>query len=159
MPPPAVLSAHPHRWRVGPHLRRSSPPCRSSVVVSDYTQMDRILKDERNYILQMIKKIKASKCNVLLLQKSILRDAVTDLAEHYLAKANILLVKDIDREDIEFISKTLGCVPVAHVDHLTEDKLANAALVEEVPVGTGKASRPTLRPTRPCRADLARGGF
>ena len=44
----------------------------------------RILKEERNYILQMIKKIRASGCNVLLIQKSILRDAVTDLSLHYL---------------------------------------------------------------------------
>lgn len=46
----------------------------------------RILKEERNYILQMIKKIRASGCNVLLIQKSILRDAVTDLSLHYLVR-------------------------------------------------------------------------
>ena len=56
------------------------------MVVSDYQQMDRILKEERNYIISLIKKIKASGCNVLLIQKSILRDAVTDLSLHYLAK-------------------------------------------------------------------------
>ena len=44
----------------------------------------RVLKEERNYILQMIKKIRASGANVLLIQKSILRDAVTDLSLHYL---------------------------------------------------------------------------
>lgn len=43
-----------------------------------------MLKEERNYILQMIKKIRASGANVLLIQKSILRDAVTDLSLHYL---------------------------------------------------------------------------
>lgn len=47
-------------------------------------QMDRILKEERNYILQMVKKIRASGANVLLIQKSILRDATTDLSLHYL---------------------------------------------------------------------------
>jgi hypothetical protein len=47
-------------------------------------QMDRVYKEERNYILGMVKKIKASGCNVLLIQKSILRDAVTDLSLHYL---------------------------------------------------------------------------
>ena len=49
--------------------------------------MDRILKEERNYILQMVKKIRASGANVLLIQKSILRDAVTDLSLHYLVCA------------------------------------------------------------------------
>lgn len=50
----------------------------------------RILKEERNYILQMIKKIRASGCNVLLIQKSILRDAVTDLSLHYLVPSPFL---------------------------------------------------------------------
>jgi T-complex protein 1 subunit delta len=99
-----------------------SPPktdMENSVVVSDYAQMDRILKEERNYIIGLIKKIKASGCNVLLIQKSILRDATTDLALHYLAKAKILVVRDVERDDVEFISKTLNCQPVAHVDQLT----------------------------------------
>lgn len=64
-----------------------SPPktdLENNVIISDYAQMDRILKEERNYILQMIKKIRATGCNVLLIQKSILRDAVTELSLHYL---------------------------------------------------------------------------
>lgn len=48
--------------------------------------MDRVYKEERNYILSLVKKVKASGCNVLLIQKSILRDAVTDLALHYLVR-------------------------------------------------------------------------
>lgn len=47
-----------------------------------------MLQEERNYILQMVKKIKASGANVLLIQKSILRDAVTDLSLHYLVRAD-----------------------------------------------------------------------
>ena len=50
----------------------------------------RVLKEERNYILQMIKKIRASGANVLLIQKSILRDAVTDLSLHYLVMLGVL---------------------------------------------------------------------
>ena len=45
----------------------------NQVVVSDYTQMDRVLKEERQYILDICKKIKKAGCNVLLIQKSILR--------------------------------------------------------------------------------------
>mmetsp|Transcript_70078 Transcript_70078/g.222130 ORF Transcript_70078/g.222130 Transcript_70078/m.222130 type:complete len:268 (+) Transcript_70078:214-1017(+) len=100
--------------------------------------MDRILKEERNYILSMVKKIKASGCNVLLIQKSILRDAVTDLSLHYLAKAKILVIRDVERDDIEFVSKTLNCMPVAHIDHMKPEKLGKAALVQEVQVGNGK---------------------
>jgi T-complex protein 1 subunit delta len=45
----------------------------NQVVVSDYSQMDRILREERQYLLNICKKIKKAGCNVLLIQKSILR--------------------------------------------------------------------------------------
>ncbi|BAF26968.1 T-complex protein 1 subunit delta [Oryza sativa Japonica Group] len=121
-----------------------SPPktdIEHSVVVSDYAQMDRILREERNYILGMVKKIKASGCNVLLIQKSILRDSVTDLSLHYLAKAKIMVVKDVERDEIEFITKTLNCMPIASIEHLREDKLGHAHLVEEISVGDGNNNK------------------
>ncbi|KAM3268783.1 T-complex protein 1 subunit delta [Capsicum baccatum] len=117
-----------------------SPPktdIEQSIVVSDYTQMDRILKEERNYILGMIKKIKATGCNVLLIQKSILRDAVTELSLHYLSKAKIMVIKDVERDEIEFITKTLSSLPIANIDHFRAEKLGHADLVEEISLGDG----------------------
>ena len=70
----------------------------NNVVVHDYTAMDRILKEERKYILELVKKITNTGCNVLLIQKSILRDAVNDLALHFLSKKNVMVIKDIDRD-------------------------------------------------------------
>jgi len=70
----------------------------NNVVVHDYTAMDRILKEERKYILDLVKKLTATGCNVLLIQKSILRDAVNELALHFLAKKNVMVIKDIDRD-------------------------------------------------------------
>jgi len=97
----------------------------------------------RNYILQLVKKIKASGCNVLLIQKSILRDATSDLSLHYLAKAKILVIRDIERDEVEHIAKTLCLQPVAHVDSMTPAKLGTAALVEEVPCGSGRVVQVT----------------
>lgn len=76
----------------------------NSVIVDDYQQIDRILKEERAYILNLLKPIIKSGCNTLLIQKSILRDAVNELSLHYLAKKNIMVIKDIDRTEIEFIA-------------------------------------------------------
>lgn len=78
--------------------------------------MDRILKEERKYIIELVKKIVKSGANVLLVQKSILRDAVNELSLHFLAKKGILVIKDVEREDVEFICKTIKAVPVAHID-------------------------------------------
>ena len=37
------------------------------------------------------------------------RDAVNEMALHFLAKMKILVVRDIEREDIEFVCKVRNC--------------------------------------------------
>lgn len=106
-----------------------------SVVVSNDAAMDRVIAQEKKYILQLVKKISETKCNVLLIQKSILRDAVTELALHFLAKKKIMVVKEIEREDVEFICKSLGTTPIAHIDQFTADKLGHAKTCEEASPG------------------------
>lgn len=121
-----------------------SPPktdVENSVIVQDYAAMDRILREERQYILGLCKKIKASGANVLLIQKSILRDAVTELSLHFLAKLKIMVVTDIERGEVEFVCKSLGCLPVASIDALKADKLGKVDLVEEISLGSDKAVR------------------
>ncbi|KAJ1495716.1 chaperonin Cpn60/TCP-1 family [Baffinella frigidus] len=130
-----------------------SPPktdIENTVVISDYQQMDRILKEERNYIADLCKKIAKTGCNVILLQKSILRDAITDLGLHFLAKLKIMLVRDIERDEIEFICKTLQCVPIASPDGLKAEKLGKADLVEEFSTSDGKIIKVT-GVMKPCR--------
>lgn len=80
----------------------------NNIIVTDYTQMDRIMKEERQYILNIVKAVKKAGCNVLLIQKSILRDAVNDLALHYFNKMKIMVIKDIERSEVEFICKVMS---------------------------------------------------
>ncbi|XP_067296913.1 T-complex protein 1 subunit delta [Pseudorasbora parva] len=111
----------------------------NQIVVSDYAQMDRVLREERAYILNLIKQIKKAGCTVLLIQKSILRDALSDLALHFLNKMKIMVIKDIEREEIEFICKTIGTKPIAHIDQFLPEMLGTAELAEEVSLdGSGK---------------------
>jgi T-complex protein 1 subunit delta len=104
----------------------------NTVIVQDYAAMDRILREERKYILQQCKQIKKCGANVVLIQKSILRDAYNELSLHFLAKMDILVVTDIDRTDVDFICRTLGCTPVAQSEQLTSDKLGTAQLVTDI---------------------------
>lgn len=104
----------------------------NTVIVQDYAAMDRILREERKYILQQCKVIKKSGCNVLLIQKSILRDAYNELSLHFLAKMDIMVVTDIERNDIDFICRTLGCIPISQSDQMTSDKLGTAEYVSDV---------------------------
>jgi len=110
----------------------------NSVVVNDYAAMDRILRDERKYLLEMCKKIKKIGINVLLIQKSILRDAYNELSLHFLAKMGILVITDIERGDVEFICRTLGCIPIANIQSLSSEKIGNANHVGDVVIpGSG----------------------
>jgi T-complex protein 1 subunit delta len=53
------------------------------------------------------------------------------LAIHYLTKQKIMVIKDVERTDVPFICQTLGCIPVAHVDNLTADKLSTKATMAQ----------------------------
>lgn len=95
------------------------------------------MKEERKYIIELVKKICASGANILLIQKSILRDAINDLAMHFLNKKKIMVIKDVERTDIEFLCKSLNCVPIAHIDSMTPDKLGTAESAEDVELVDG----------------------
>lgn len=141
-------------------LSPPKPDMDNNIVVNDYRQMDKILKEERAYLLNICKKIKKAKCNVLLIQKSILRDAVNDLALHFLSKLNIMVIKDIERDEVEFLSKSLGCKPVADVEAFTEDRLGSADLVEEIESSGSKIVKITgitSKVTKPTVSVIVRG--
>jgi len=102
----------------------------NSVIVKDYQAMDRIMREERKIIAEMVKKIVASGANVLLIQKSILKDATNELSLHFLAKKGIMVVQDIERDEIDFICRSINAIPIAHIDHMSPDKFGTAALCE-----------------------------
>ena len=103
----------------------------AQVILTDYDQMDRVQREQRKYILHLVQAISKTGANVVLLQKSILRDAISDLALTFLQKKGILVVKDIERTDVDFVCRTLGCKPIASVEGLAADKLGFAGCVEE----------------------------
>ncbi|KEI40781.1 uncharacterized protein L969DRAFT_354702 [Mixia osmundae IAM 14324] len=122
-------------------LSAPKPDMDNQIVVNDYRQMDKILKEERQYLLNLVKVIKKSGCNVLLIQKSILRDAVNDLSLAFLAKLKIMVVKDIERDEVEFLCKSMGCKPIADIEAFSEDKLGQADLADEVSKSGAKVVR------------------
>lgn len=102
------------------------------------------MREERQYIMKVCKAIAKTGCNVLLIQKSVLRDATNDLALHFLAKLKIMCVRDIERTDADFICKTLGCTPAAVLEQFTAAKLGTAVIAEETNIG-GDSSSKVLR--------------
>ena len=129
----------------------------NSVVLDDYRKMDRFINEEKRYILKLCREIKKTGCNVLLIQKSILRDAVNDISLKFLADMKILVVTDVERSDIEFISKTLNCSPCASIETFSKEKLGSANLVEEEQTSGGKIVKITGVPGVQTVSILCRG--
>jgi len=109
-----------------------------SVSVNTAAAIDRIAREERKYIIKMVKKIKASGCNVLLIQKSILRTGLSVLGAHFLKKAKIMVINEIERTEVEFICKTIGCKPIADIENFSKEKLGTAKLAEDVSLSSGR---------------------
>ena len=129
----------------------------NSVVLDDYRKMDRFIDQERIYIQKICRQIKRTGCNVLLIQKSILRDAVNDISLKFLADMKILVVTDVERSDIEFIAKTLNCSPCASIETFTKEKLGSAELVMEEQTSGGKIVKVTGVPGTQTVSILCRG--
>eukprot|EP00479_Gromia_sphaerica_P015488 TRINITY_DN985_c0_g1_i1.p1 TRINITY_DN985_c0_g1~~TRINITY_DN985_c0_g1_i1.p1 ORF type:complete len:98 (+),score=17.75 TRINITY_DN985_c0_g1_i1:316-609(+) len=49
-----------------------------------------------------------------------------------------MVVTEIERTEVEFLCKSLGCVPVASIDGFNTSRLAQAEVVEEVSSSGGQ---------------------
>ena len=101
------------------------------LVIENYAQMDKLLKEEKQFIISLCKKIKSTGCNIILIQKSILKNSICEFAIQILAQMKIMLIRDIERTDFLFIADSLGCVPIIDIETFSADKLGLAGQVEE----------------------------
>jgi thermosome len=105
----------------------------AEIRISDPQQMQMFLEEENRMLKSMVDKIKSSGANVVLCQKGI-----DDIAQHYLAKANILAVRRVKESDMTKMSRATGARIVNNLDDLTAKDLGAANLVEERKVETDK---------------------
>jgi len=96
-------------------------------------QMDAFLKQEEDMIKDMVEKLAKSGANVVLCQKGI-----DDLAQHYLARKNILAARRIKKSDMEKLSKATGGKIITNLDGVSKGDLGYAELVEERKIGDDK---------------------
>ena len=96
-------------------------------------QMDAFMREEENMLKEMVKKIVARGANVVICQKGI-----DDLAQHFLARKKILVVRRVKKSDMEKLSKATGGKTVTNLDDMTKADLGYAELVEERKIGDDK---------------------
>ena len=98
----------------------------AEIRITDPAQMQAFIEQEENMVKEMVQKIADSGANVLFAQKGI-----DDLAQHYLAKADIMAVRRVKKSDIEKLSRATGATVISNLDDLTEDDLGFAGSVVE----------------------------
>jgi thermosome len=105
----------------------------AKINITSPDQMKNFLDEEASMIKGMVDKVVASGANVVVVQKGI-----DDIAQHYLAKKNILALRRAKRSDIENLAKASGARIVTTLDDLSSKDLGFAKLVEEKRVGKDK---------------------
>lgn len=96
------------------------------IQISSPEQMKAFLDQEEKMLKDMVEKIKKVGANVVFCQKGI-----DELAQHFLAKANIAAVRRVKKSDLEKLSRATGARIVSSLEDLSEDDLGTAGEVYE----------------------------
>ena len=96
-------------------------------------QMEAFLKQEEEMLKGMVDKIVAVGANVALCEKGI-----DDMAQHFLARKGILVVRRIKKSDMEKLAKATGGKIITNMDDMKPSDLGYASLVEERKIGDDK---------------------
>ena len=94
--------------------------------INDPSMMKEFLDEETKMLKGMVDKIVEVGANVVICQKGI-----DDIAQHYLAKADVLAVRRAKESDMTKLAKATGARVVNNFEDLSKDDLGYAALVEE----------------------------
>lgn len=97
----------------------------AKIEITDPTQLQAFLDEEEKMLRKMVDMIKSVGANVVMCQKGI-----DDLAQHFLAKENILALRRVKKSDMEKLSKATGANITNKIDELEKGDLGEAALVE-----------------------------
>jgi thermosome len=105
----------------------------AKINISSPDQMKMFLEEENKMLKNMVDKIISSGANVIICQKGI-----DDVAQHYLAKSNILAVRRVKESDMTKLARATGARTVNNLEDLNSKDLGSADLVEERKVETDK---------------------
>jgi thermosome len=105
----------------------------AKINISSPDQMKMFLEEENKMLKNMVDKIISSGANVAICQKGI-----DDVAQHYLAKSNVLSVRRVKESDMTKLARATGARIVNNLEDLGSKDLGSADLVEERKVETDK---------------------
>lgn len=102
----------------------------SELSIEDPTKIQEFLDREAGMLQKMVDKIVESGANVVIAQKGI-----DDIAQHLLAKKEIMAIRRVKKSDMEKLGKATGAKIVSNISDLSPDDLGTAGKVYETNVG------------------------
>lgn len=102
----------------------------SELSISDPSKIQEFLDREAGMIQKMVDKIAESGAKVVIAQKGI-----DDIAQHLLAKQNIMAIRRVKKSDMEKLAKATGAKIVSNISSLSSGDLGSAGKVYETKVG------------------------
>ncbi|MFX1284358.1 MAG: thermosome subunit alpha [Promethearchaeota archaeon] len=102
----------------------------SELSITDPSKIQEFLDREAGMLQKMVDKIAESGANVVIAQKGI-----DDIAQHLLAKQNIMAIRRVKKSDMEKLAKATGSKIVSNISDLSVDDLGTAGKVYETKVG------------------------
>ncbi|MDR0767021.1 MAG: TCP-1/cpn60 chaperonin family protein [Methanosarcinales archaeon] len=98
----------------------------AEISITSPDQLQLFLDQEEAMIRATVDKVVNSGASVVFVQKG-----VDDMAQHFLAKAGIMVVRRVKKSDMEKLSRATGAALISNFDEITACDLGYAALVEE----------------------------
>lgn len=99
----------------------------TDVEISNETDFTRMLQIEEEFIQKMCDDIIRAKPDLVITEKG-----VSDLAQHYLAKANISVIRRVKKSDNNRIARATGANIVFRAEEIREDDIGSGCGLFEV---------------------------
>lgn len=96
----------------------------AKIQITSPDQLQAFLDQEESMLKNMVDKIKASGANIVFCQKGI-----DDLAQHFLAKENIMAVRRVKKSDMGLLSKSTGAKIITRISDLNSKDLGFAETI------------------------------
>lgn len=101
------------------------------VEIQNYEQMEKFVNEEKEYVIKRINKLKEAGVDLIVMQKNLMRESISELAHHYLEENGIKVIKNVDRDDIAYLCETLKMKPISDIDLVNEPKEVSVRNIDD----------------------------
>ncbi|KAH9385988.1 T-complex protein 1 subunit delta [Nematocida major] len=112
-------------------IGQSKPSLDAKITVSNYESMEQVIREEKAHVLSLCKHIKDKGIDLIILQKSIIRESLSELGMHFLERMGIMVVDGVERKEVELCVEQMGISPVVDITDI-KDSMIGKCHVDEL---------------------------